>query len=245
MLRRVPQARSQPAVIIMAKGPRAGEAKTRLAPLLSAEESAALAGCLFADVAACARKIAPEVIVAYAPAGGRELLEPLLPPGAAAWWLEQRGADLGERLSFVLERAWAAGFGPLVVLGSDSPTLPPEYVAEAFGALATGDHDIVLGPTDDGGYYLVGLRAPAPRLFERIEWSTPRAYQQTADNAARLKLRLRELPRWYDVDTPSDLLRLRAELVRDGEARNRAPATHAWLSARSLAPTACESTPPV
>jgi glycosyltransferase A (GT-A) superfamily protein (DUF2064 family) len=144
-------------------------------------------------------------------------------------WLEQRGGDLGERLAGVIERAAALDLGPLVVIGADSPTLPPAYLATALGALARGEADVALGPADDGGYYALALRAPMPGLFDSVEWSTPRAYAQTAGNAARLGLRLLELPRWHDVDTPADLLRLRDELAEDEDARRRAPATYEWL----------------
>jgi glycosyltransferase A (GT-A) superfamily protein (DUF2064 family) len=117
------------------------------------------------------------------------------------------------------------------LVGADSPTLPPEFLAPALEALARGRADVALGGTDDGGYYAVGLRAPSRGLFDGVEWSTPRAYAQTARNAARLDLRLFELPRWYDVDTPADLLRLRAEFA-DREARRRAPATYRWMTSR-------------
>ncbi|HZI19720.1 MAG TPA: TIGR04282 family arsenosugar biosynthesis glycosyltransferase [Pyrinomonadaceae bacterium] len=228
-----------PAVVLMAKAPRAGRVKTRLSPPLSPAECAALARCLFADTAAAALSVVRAVFVAYAPADGRAALEPLLPAGAAVGWLEQRGSGLGERLSSVVERVFALGSGPVLLLGADSPTLPPRYLAAAVEALASGGADAALGPTDDGGYYLVGLRRPAPGLFEGVEWSTPRAYEQTARNAARLSLRLAELPRWYDVDTPADLERLRRELAGDHDARRRAPATLRWLQsldpARDLA----------
>ena len=88
---------------------------------------------------------------------------------------------------------------------------------------------MALGATEDGGYYAVGMREPAAGLFDSVEWSTPRAYAQTAGNAARLGLRLSELPTWYDVDTPADLARLRAELSEDEAARRRAPSTYDWL----------------
>ena len=229
----------RPAVIVMAKAPLAGEAKTRLVPPLAPEEAARLAACFFADTVSLARRVARETVVAYAPAGGRAALEDALrtlaprETGAGAatppLWLEQRGDDLGARLSSVAVRAAALGLGPLVLLGADSPTLPPAFLASALGALARDEADVALGPADDGGYYAVGLRAPAPGLFDAVEWSTPRAYGQTARNAARLGLRLSELPRWYDVDTPADLLRLREELLGDADARRRAPATCEWL----------------
>jgi len=218
-----------PAVVVMAKAPRAGEAKTRLSPPLAPAECAALAACLFADVAAAALAVAPALFVAYAPADGREALEALLPPLPRDRWLEQRGEGLGERLASATESVFGRGFGPVAVVGTDSPTLPPEYLTVALAALARGEADLALGPAEDGGYYLLALRRPEPRLFEQVEWGTPRVYAQTARNAARLSLRLAELPRWYDVDTPADLDRLRRELFADEAARRRAPATFAWL----------------
>jgi rSAM/selenodomain-associated transferase 1 len=225
----------RPAVIVMAKSPRAGEAKTRLAPPLTHAEAARLAACLFADTVSLALGVGAVVVVAYAPADGRTLLEETLRAASGGEtlggvrWLEQRGNGLGERLAGVVERAFAEGFGPLLLVGADSPTLPPAFLAAALAELAHGRADVTLGGTADGGYYAVGVREPAAGLFDSVEWSTPRAYAQTARNAARLGLRLSESPRWYDVDTPADLARLRAELSADEGARRRAPATCEWL----------------
>jgi rSAM/selenodomain-associated transferase 1 len=219
------------AVVVMVKAPRSGLVKTRLTPPLTKEDAASLAACFARDVVNCASGLADVVIIAYAPAGGRAALETTLRRGDLLW-LEQQGADLGERLDAAAAHAFARGFGPLVFLGADSPTLPPSLISQAFQVLATEQSDIVLGPTDDGGYYLVGLRHQTPGLFQNVAWSTPEAYAQTARNARRLGLRLHELPRWYDVDTPADLSRLRAELLTDEAARQRAPATYQWLQRR-------------
>lgn len=220
---------SRPAVIVMAKAPRPGEAKTRLTPPLTPAGAAGLSACLFADTLSLARGAgAAAVVVAYAPSDGRAALEAHA-GGAELVWLEQEGSGLGERLTSAAARAASMNLGPLVFVGADSPTLPPRHLASALDGLAGGRADVALGPTEDGGYYAVGLRAPSPGLFDSVEWSTPRAYAQTARNAARLGLRLLELPRWYDVDTPADLLRLRRELSGDEAARRRAPSTYAWL----------------
>lgn len=228
---------SSPAVIVMAKAPRAGEAKTRLAPPLTREAAARLAACLFADTVSTALGVGADVVVAYAPADGRSMLEETArvvldkESLSGMLWLEQRGVDLGERLDGVAVRAFEEGFAPLLFIGADSPTLPPDFLNAALEGLLNGRADVALGPTEDGGYYAAGMRAPAPGLFDSIEWSTPRAYAQTARNAARLGLRLLELPPWYDVDTPADLARLRAELDDDEDARRRAPSTYNWLRA--------------
>lgn len=226
-----------PAIIIMAKAPHAGEAKTRLAPPLTLEEAARLAACLFADTVALALGTGAIVVVAYAPADGRPPLEEALRAAPRAMspgglrWLEQRGDGLGERLNGVVRRAFAEGLGPLLLVGADSPTLPPLHLVSALEGLAGSRADVALGPTEDGGYYAVGMREPVAELFDSVEWSTPRAYEQTARNAARLGLRLLELPPWYDVDTPADLARLRAELADDEGAGRRASSTYEWLRA--------------
>jgi rSAM/selenodomain-associated transferase 1 len=207
----------------MLKAPRAGEAKTRLVPALSEKDAASLAACFARDALAHARRVASDVIVAYTPADARPALAELL--NGPIIWHEQEGADLGARLEAIAAHAFTLGYGPLLIMGTDSPTLPASYACMARDALAAGEADIALGPTADGGYYLVGLRHPVPGLFQNIEWSTPRAYRQTARNAARLNLRLLSLPPWYDVDTPQDLARLQHELQTNPQAQDLAPAT--------------------
>ena len=218
---------SRPAVIVMIKAPRAGFVKTRLTPTLSDADAAALAVCFAQDTVSGASRVASEVIIAYAPADGRDMLEASLPNGLH--WLEQRGEDLGARLEAIAAKAFEMGFGPLVFVGTDSPTLPPVFIATAIHSLAVAESDIALGPTEDGGFYLVGLCRSGRGIFQNVAWSTSEACAHVARNAAQLGLRLLELPIWYDVDTPADLQRLRAELSDDEQARLRAPATYQWL----------------
>lgn len=220
-----------PIAVVMVKAPIAGTVKTRLTPPVPPEDAARLALAFAQDVVSGLRQTCA-VLIAYAPAQGRVLLEPSLPAGLA--WTPQRGQDLGERLSAALLDASTRGFAPLLVVGTDSPTLPPAFAAEAVSVLQSGRADVVLGPTEDGGYYLVGVRSPIPGLFDNVAWSTPLAFAHTAANAARLGLRLHTLPFWYDIDTAADLLRLRRELGTDPAARLRAPAAARCL--RSLAP---------
>jgi len=125
--------------------------------------------------------------------------------------------------------AHTQGFGPLIVIGTDSPTLPGAFVGQSISALQSDKADVVLGPTEDGGYYLVGAQRPVPGLFDTVAWSTPLAFAHTAGNAARLSLRCHVLPPWYDIDTLDDLARLRAEVSGDADVRRRVPATAAWL----------------
>lgn len=215
---------SRPAVIVMVKAPVPGTVKTRLVPPLTAESAAALAAAFVQDAVRNARQIA-DVLVAYSPADGNLLLESLLPDGLH--WTEQQGDNLGERMSAAMADAAASGFSPLVVIGTDSPTLPPARIAEAIQTLQSGTADVVFGPTEDGGYYLVGARQPQPGLFDGVAWSTEAALTQTAANAARLNLRCHLLPAWHDVDTGEDLARLQQEL-EDPAVRERVPATAQW-----------------
>lgn len=222
----------RPVIIVMVKAPRAGLVKTRLVPRLSAIDAASLAACFAQDVVGNALRIAPDVIVAYAPADGRAPLEGLLPGGLL--WFEQQGADLGARIEGAVAHAASRGFSPVIVTGADSPTLPNSFIERARDQLATGAADVALGPTEDGGYYLVGLRHPVRGLFQNIAWSTSLAYEQTARNVASLELRLLQLPTWYDVDTFSDLIRLRDEIISERASRSQAQATYRWMLGHDL-----------
>ena len=218
--------------VVMVKAPRAGAVKTRLVPPLTREDAASLASCFARDTLAAVRRVVREVLVAYAPGDGRASLEALFQDEGLLWF-EQRGEDLGARIESAAAHAFSRGHGPVVVVGTDSPTLPASFVERAVASLSAGESDVALGPAEDGGYYLVGLRKLFGGLFRDVEWSTPLVYRQTAENASRRGLRLLELPRWYDVDTQADLLRLRDEIITDEGARLRAPHTREWLRAHA------------
>jgi uncharacterized protein len=222
----------RPVIIVMVKAPIPGFAKTRLIPALSQSDAASLALCFVQDVVNSALRIVPNLIVAFTPDDGRALLEPSLP--RQVQWSKQQGDDLGERLNSVIAHAASSGFSPIIILGADSPTLPPSYIETARDALAAGETDVVLGPTTDGGYYLVGLRKTVPNLFHNVAWSTARTFAGTEENTAKLGLRLLTLPHWYDVDTFADLDLLRNELISDHQACSLAPATVSWLLAHRL-----------
>ena len=121
----------------------------------------------------------------------------------------QPDADFGARLAHAFKTALADGAQHPVLIGTDSPTLPSHLLSVAHGALAT--HDVVLGPADDGGYYLLGMNATHPALFEGIAWSTDRALTQTLERARSAGLSVFLLPAWYDIDTGRDLERLASD----------------------------------
>lgn len=154
--------------------------------------------------------------------------------------VRQVGADLGTRLYGALAAA-ASGGATVAALGSDHPTLPVSRVEEAF-ARAEAGADVVLGPADDGGYYLIAVRPDAldPRLFAEIEWSTERVLEATLARAGELNLRVELLPVGLDVDTPADLARLARSLVGDDRG---CPRTRALLASWGRVPEAAMEVP--
>lgn len=213
-------------LLIMAKTPQPGAVKTRLCPPLTPGLAADLYRAFLRDTIALGAGLPGTTVgVVYPPTADDRALWALLPPGAVAW--AQQGEGLGAGLSGAFARAFAAGYRRVVVMSSDSPTLPATVLDDAFAALA--DHDVALGPTHDGGYYLIGLKAPQPRLFEAITWSTEVVYRQTRDRAAERGLRVRATAPWPDVDTVADLPALAAQC-----AGGAAPHTAAMLANAAL-----------
>ncbi|MGH7416228.1 MAG: TIGR04282 family arsenosugar biosynthesis glycosyltransferase [Candidatus Rokuibacteriota bacterium] len=195
---------------IMAKAPRVGAVKTRVCPPLRAPEAAELARCFLLDAVERVRCVAgAQPIMAYAPVEAQAQFEDVAPGFAL---VAQRGGDLGERQLHLIEDVLGRGFRAALVIGTDAPTLPREYVDEAVSLVMAPVVDVVLGPTQDGGYYLIGLRAPCPALFEGIPWSTSAVLTRMLERAQHLGLRVACLPTWFDVDTGADLERLRVEL---------------------------------
>lgn len=148
-------------------------------------------------------------ILAFAPPDARAEFHALVP---ASWELQpQCAGDLGTRMQHYFGQALEAGRRQVLLIGSDSPTLPKVVVRQAFEAL--DQHQAVLGPTADGGYYLVGISGTVPPIFEGIDWSTDSVWQQTVDRLRAAGVTYAELPEWYDVDQAADLQTLRAELA--------------------------------
>jgi hypothetical protein len=138
----------------------------------------------------------------------------------------QQGATLGDRLDHLLTQALHNGAGRAVVMDSDSPTLPPEYLSQAFEKLQ--ENDVVLGPTRDGGYYLIGMKKPHPHLLE-VQMSTPNVLSDTLALANKFNLKVSLLPEWYDIDTVAELNQLHSELTSPGQ-QDAAIHTRRWLA---------------
>ena len=220
-------AMSTVAVAIMAKVPRPGAVKTRLCPPLLATEAAALYRCFLLDKVATVGALAGvHPVMAYTPEEAHAELAALAPGFTL---VAQRGPDLGARLYATLRILLEAGHRAAIAIDSDTPTLPPDFLQQAVDLLSRPGPDVVLGPTEDGGYYLIGVRAAHRELFEDVPWSTSDVLDVTLRRASRAGLETARLPSWFDVDTAEDLERLRASLAGVPATASR---TSGWLASR-------------
>lgn len=225
------------ALTVMAKAPVPGKVKTRLSPPCTPQQAAALNIAFLKDTiatlasASSGRRALP--VVCYTPVGEKSAFEGVLPGGTLL--LPQREGDFGQRLAGAAHDLLECGFSALCLIDSDSPTVPLEEYASAVRILGceadstAHAETIVLGPADDGGYYLIGMREPYPELFEDVMWSTASVLGDTERQAKQLGLQVRRLRTWYDVDDAPMLERLMLEMRDEGEAR--APHTAAALAA--------------
>ncbi len=167
-------------------------------------------------------------IAVYTPVGTESVYEDILPPDFVL--LPQRGENFGERLYFAAEDLFKCGFGSVCLIDSDSPTVGVGIFSRAIELLTSGGDQVVLGPSDDGGYYLIGFNKLRCELFERIDWSTNVVLNQTKRSAREIGLDVKLLPSGYDVDDASSLRRLCNELLTDTAPTNIAPHTRRLLS---------------
>ncbi len=247
-------ARSLCALAVMTKAPQAGRVKTRLVPPLTPEEAAELNKCFLRDTVAaissvCSRRpvgyastmqfehadasqseaaTAACGIAVYTPVGAESAYTDMLPADFSL--LPQRGDGFGERLYFAVEDLFKCGFGSVCLIDSDSPTVPAENFQRAVELLSMGEDRVVLGPSDDGGYYLIGVKRPHQHLFDQIDWSTERVLNQTIQRATEIGLEVKLLPAGYDVDDGASLRRLCNEILADTTSADIAPYTRKFLT---------------
>jgi len=247
------------ALAVMTKAPHAGRVKTRLVPPLTLREAAELNKCFLRDTVAaisnaCGSRRVGDVgktqstrqphashseaararacgIAVYTPVGAESAYAGILP--AYFTLLPQRGDKFGERLYFAVEDLFKCGFESVCLIDSDSPTVSAANFEHAVEVLAAFGDRVVLGPSDDGGYYLIGLKKPDRHLFEQIDWSTERVLKQTIQRANDIELEVKLLPAGYDVDDEAGLRRLNDELLRNGlgSSSEVAPSTRRFLAA--------------
>jgi uncharacterized protein len=175
--------RDRCALAVMAKAPRPGKVKTRLSPPLTPEQASALNICFIRDTTENIQQVTEDSnstgLVAYTPVGDELAFDGLLPPGFLL--LGQRGDGFGERLLHACEDLFASGFSSVCLIDSDSPTMPQRALLQAVERLSLAGDRMLLGASDDGGYYLIGLKRLHQRLFEQIDWSTERVFEQTLE----------------------------------------------------------------
>ncbi len=202
------------AIAIVCKTPAAGTSKTRLAPPLWPEECAAISGCFIRDLSRTIQNLTAEGDVAgyavYTPLGSEAALRRLLPDTFNL--MVQGEGDLGARLVKATADLLGAGHEGVILVNSDSPTLPVEILREAAAAVRQGDN-VVLSPALDGGYTLIGLSRPHPRLFEDIPWGTNEVYRLTLQRARDIGLPVVNVAGWYDVDDAQSLRMLEDEFA--------------------------------
>jgi rSAM/selenodomain-associated transferase 1 len=213
---------------IMTKAPQAGKVKTRLTPPLTPEEAADMNVCFLRDlgrsIQQASKQSSARGVGVYTPVGVESVYENVLPDGFAL--IPQRGVGFGERLAFATEDLFRVGFESVCLINSDSPTVSASSFAEAANELAKPGDRIVLGPADDGGYYLIGLKRIQRRIFEEIDWSTERVLAQTLERAAQIDIDVHLLSQGFDVDDRATLRRLCDELLgEEGSVSNDVAAT--------------------
>jgi rSAM/selenodomain-associated transferase 1 len=208
------------ALVIFAKAPVPGQVKTRLCPPLTPDEAATLHGSFVIDTlertkAAVGKlKLDMDRYLACAPSSGHVFFK-IMEERQGVKLIDQVGDDLGARMHHVVETMFSRGYRRTIIIGTDVPTVPLDHFKQALTSLE--DHDLVLGPALDGGYYLIGINQSVPELFSDIPWSTDQVLRLTQEKAAVLGLKTALLERWRDVDTLDDLEALIEECTTDSK----------------------------
>lgn len=215
-----PFAPHQAALVTFAKAPIPGQVKTRLCPPLTPDEAATLHGSFVLDIlertkeATSKLKLPIDRYLACAPSATHVFFK-IMEERQGVKLIDQIGDDLGARMNQAFRTLFTQGYRQVVLIGSDVPTLPLNHFKQALTSLE--DHDLVLGPAFDGGYYLIGLKRMAPELFVDIPWSTDQVLRLTQGKAVALGLTTALLEPWRDVDTLADLQSLIAAHVAEAK----------------------------
>ena len=208
------------ALVVMLKVPIAGQVKTRLAAKIGKEDATKLYRCFIHDTFSGISLLKNiDIIAAYAPQNLISRVKRLVPLGVVV--IPQKGRDLGERIQNVFSHLFSIGYKKIAIIGADSPDLPTEYIEKSF-LLLKGKTRLVIGPAEDGGYYLIAMSNPfapplrkggkggfASEIFKDIPWGTGTVFKETIEKAKRAGLKSAVLPQWYDVDEINTLKKLR------------------------------------
>lgn len=188
------------ALILFLRYPRRGKVKTRLAIAIGDDAAYDLYLCFLRDMAAMTKRVNAEIIIVYSGPG-----QGVFDDFPSVQCFRQRGSDIGQRMFFALQDVFAQGFERIVLIGSDSPDLPANFVNDAFVKLALAD--VVLGPATDGGYYLIGCKPESlvQSFFQDIPWSTKVVFDKTLRRMETVGLQVAILSEWPDIDELEDL----------------------------------------
>ena len=195
------------ALICFTRVPRPGVTKTRLLPVLTPEQCAGLHWAFLRDLAQVYRAVDAHLFVAYTADENWEALKPVFP--TARDFFPQEGADLGQKMYNALARVLSMGYDTAILTGADLPLLEPRHLLEGFAALENAD--IAIGPTSDGGYYLIGMKQPQREVFSISGYGGSSVYERTVSAAENAGLSVAAAPVCDDVDTPEDLRHLAAQ----------------------------------
>ena len=216
------------ALVVAAKPPCTGEVKTRLCPPLSTAQAADLYECLLADILAKMGSYkGADLWIAHTPEGEDYFKGSY---GGRIKLLAQRGIGLSERVPHIFADLFNSSYRSVLVTDSDSPTVPLSTIKSAYRNLDEEGCDVVIGPSLDGGYYLIGLKSPAEGLFRDIPWSSEGVLEKTLENTSRLGLKTALLPCAYDIDMEEDLERLWKEMTDKSDLQQLAPKTHEFVT---------------
>lgn len=197
-------------LIIFAKSPIPGKVKTRLTPYITPTEAAELYKAFITDIIRNTHKLKCErVTIAYTPSNAEATFHSIC--GQSVNYIPQKGNNLGERMKNAFMYSFEKSSERTVIIGTDSPTLPLSYIQKAFDALK--EVSVTIGPTFDGGYYLIGLSEQNDTIFDGVDWSTSNVFSQTLARIQAVKKQLCVLPPWYDVDTSDNLEFLRSHIL--------------------------------
>lgn len=210
-------------VVLFAKAPIPGNVKTRLSPPLSPDDAALLQEAFLVDTFSNLERIKKaDLFLACHPGVGSRFFRDMGERFDVSL-LDQGSGNLGERMRRIFIFLKSKGYGEIIIIGSDSPTLPPEMIEEGFGRLK--GCNLAIGPSLDGGYYLLGISGDVPEIFEGVNWGSETVYEETVARAKADKVEFAVLPYWYDVDTIKELRFLAihlAALPQSSYARTRA-----------------------
>lgn len=227
-----PREKGSAALVIFAKAPMPGQVKTRLCPALTEDEAATLHGSFVLDTlertkAAVGKfKLPFDRFLACAPSSTHVFFK-IMEARHGVTLLDQQGEDLGARMQQAFDSLFSRGYRQVCLVGTDVPSLPLTHYRDAIGSLA--QHDLVIGPARDGGYYLIGLTKPCPALFTAIPWSTDQVLALTQQKAAAAGLKTTLLPAWRDIDTLDDL----QALIDDSAVDKKRPKQERVFSMRT------------